>query len=237
MQECEILLRYSVRSDAEADEWHYTLERHVGVLNRTAQRQRAADGYLPSDVYLTLNGRGIPGSKHALNFRELAVHALCTNGVSPSSLPVDPTGDDFVLQSGVPAESVRCAVGPSAARATSIEGNFAWNLLSRLFDNYRSIDAQPGAAEALRELLGLYAQVANPLLVRHADAVRDVTSAHPSFRSYLPATPLHTASRRLSYPPRSEVGCTPGRPGRGCGPCLAAVSRLGCVCGALGAFE
>ncbi|HTU57797.1 MAG TPA: type VI secretion system baseplate subunit TssF, partial [Polyangiales bacterium] len=51
-----------------------------------------------------------------------------------------------------------------------------WNILSRLSFNYLSADHQSGAAEALRELLSLYAQLSDPGLMRQAEGVRGLKS-------------------------------------------------------------
>jgi type VI secretion system protein ImpG len=73
---------------------------------------------------------------------------------------------------------VRCVAGPSAPRPSHAWGQTAWRLISHLSLNYLSItnSGDQGAA-ALRELLQLYGDLADPGVSRQINGVSTVTSA------------------------------------------------------------
>lgn len=164
----ELTPRSWLRPHEDDHSWHYAIERRSRPFAPDPRRQRFAD-YVPSDVYLNLNGPGLSKS----SMRELAVHALCTNGAVPARMTA---GSELVLQSGAPAEAVRCVVAPSAPQNATVEGELAWSLLSRLSANYLALDQQTGGVDALRELLTLHAQLSNPRMIRHAESVRALES-------------------------------------------------------------
>jgi type VI secretion system protein ImpG len=187
----ELLPRSYTPGDANKDAWHYTIERRSRALEPARQNEQHSDEYVPSDLYLTLAG---PATRPS-GLRELAVEALCTNASLPSRMTFDRAREDFVLQSGAPAEGVRCVVKPTAARSVTVEGELAWSLLSRLSFNYLSVDEQRGAADALRELLSLYAQLSAPGLTRQAEGVRALKSA--SIIGPMPGPGARTFTRGL----------------------------------------
>jgi type VI secretion system protein ImpG len=88
---------------------------------------------------------------------------------------------DFTLDAGAPVESVRCQAGPTPPRASHAHGDTSWRLISHLSLNYLSlVDADGGtgsSAAALRELLSLYADLADPTLRRQIEGVREVGAA------------------------------------------------------------
>ena len=81
---------------------------------------------------------------------------------------------DFTLESGAPVESVRCVAGPTAPRPSYAHGDTSWRLISHLSLNYLSLVDTSGGAQsqgaALRELLSLYADLADPATRKQIDA-------------------------------------------------------------------
>jgi type VI secretion system protein ImpG len=78
---------------------------------------------------------------------------------------------DFTWEVGAPLEAVQCVTGPTPPRPSWAEGDSSWRLISHLCLNYLSLsdtDDRAGA-QALRELLQLYADRSEPLLRRQVE--------------------------------------------------------------------
>ena len=75
---------------------------------------------------------------------------------------------NFVMPDSVPIRQLTLRKGPTAPRAALAEGKIAWRLISHLQMNYLSLmdgDNGQGAA-ALRQMLGLYANLADAPVAR-----------------------------------------------------------------------
>jgi type VI secretion system protein ImpG len=180
------------RVEAEAEQAHYTLERRARVLSQQARLNGTRTSYSGSELYLTLVEPRSASHGFRANRRQLGVSALCTNRDLPLLLALGQGGNDFDVRSGVPCDVVRCVAGPTAPRATPVDADTAWRLISHLSLNYLSLCQQGGGAEAVREMLALYAQLGDPMLHRQVEGVRGIRS--------------QTVSRPLPGPgPRSFV--------------------------------
>lgn len=191
------------RQDSSA---HYTLERRARLASEQQRRYGARTPYTGSEVFLTLVDRD-QGS-HGGDLHQLGVTALCTNRDLPLLLAIgqNPDGNDFSLQSGAPVEAVRCVAGPSAPRAAPIDGDVAWRLVSHLSQNYLSLSEQGGGAEALREMLDLYAQLGDPLLRRQVEGVTGVRS-QPVIRPLPADGPFAAAPRCFARGTEVTLAC------------------------------
>jgi type VI secretion system protein ImpG len=130
--------------------------------------------YAGADVFLSVQG-GAGDSDTAR--QQLGVEALCTNRDLPLLLSIGQGGSDFTIESGAPVEATRCVAGPSAPCSNLFEGDTVWRLLSQLSVNYLSLCEKSGGAEALREMLALYAQLGAPRLQRELDGLRGVKTS------------------------------------------------------------
>jgi type VI secretion system protein ImpG len=74
---------------------------------------------------------------------------------------------------------VRCVAGPSAPRPSHAWGQTSWRLISHLSLNYLSLTDSPGGngAAALRELLQLYGDLAEPSVQRQISGIMSIASA------------------------------------------------------------
>jgi type VI secretion system protein ImpG len=137
----------------------FTVRREPRALSEAQRRDGTRSGYVGSEVFLTLvDPREAP---YPDSLKQLAVDVLVTNRDLPLLMPVG--GDaDFSLAISAPVQGVRCLRGPSRPLPAAPEGETAWRLINHLSLNYLTVtdlDAAQGAA-ALRELLGLYADLA-----------------------------------------------------------------------------
>ena len=150
----------------------YTVQRRPRLTSSRQKSQGPRSSYLGGEVFLSLvDGRDGP---YGPDLRQLGVSTLCTNRDLPLRMPVGDGRTDFSIESGAPVETVRCIAGPSAPRPSHAWGETSWRLISHLTLNYLSLldEPQGKGATALREMLALYGQLAEPGVRRQIDGVR-----------------------------------------------------------------
>jgi len=107
---------------------------------------------------------------------QLSVSTLCTNRDLPIRMPVGAGGNDFDLDTHAPVQAIHCLhkTDPTPSHA---HGQAAWRTISHLTLNYLSLvdDGAQGAA-ALRSLLSLYGQAAEPTIRHQIEGVRSVAT-------------------------------------------------------------
>ena len=162
---------------ADAEQAHYTVDRRARVVSQSARLNGTRTPYFGSELYLTLvDPRGSAAAPFRGDKRQLGVNALCTNRDLPLLLSLGQGGNDFDVRGNVPCDVVRCVSGPSVPRSTPVDGDTAWRLISHLSLNYLSLCQEGGGAEAVREMLALYAQLGDPILYRQVDGLRGITA-------------------------------------------------------------
>lgn len=169
---------YSSTDFTAAGETHpayYTLNRRMRQRSEKERLRGVRTSYLGSEAYVTLVDRAqVP---YAASLDQLAVEALCSNRDLPLLLA---TGDAGVFQmpEGGPVKSIRLPVSPTRPHPTLSQGDTAWRLISHLSLNYLSIaDSGKGeSAEALRELIGLYAPLGDRVTEKQLEGIVSVSS-------------------------------------------------------------
>jgi type VI secretion system protein ImpG len=159
---------------------YFSLRREPRLVSDRARAQGTRTSYTGSEVYVSLVDQHDAPFPHSL--RHITIDALCTNRDLPLLLP---TGleSDFTLRVSAPVRAVRILRGPSRPYPALAEGALTWRLISHLGLNYLSltdVDATQGAA-ALREMLDLYGNLADPAVRRQIQGVRSMALA-PVFR-------------------------------------------------------
>jgi type VI secretion system protein ImpG len=139
----------------------------------------------------------------------LGLKAWCTNRHLPIQMAKGVGPSDFNLDISAPVSSVRIVSGPTLPRPSLVlaglgqekaqvaSGRFAWRLMSHLSLNYFSLldkGAETGA-DALREILRLYADPQDRQTLKQIDGVRNVT--HRSIVRRVPAAGPITFARGL----------------------------------------
>jgi len=158
---------------------YYTIQRQPRSLS-TGQRARGArSSYVGSEVFLSLVDPD--QGPYRPDLRQLAVETLCTNRDLPLHLSLGQGRTDFTLDSGAPVEAIRCLTGPTPPRPSHAYGDISWRLISHLSLNYLSlVDVADGAgqkAQALRELLTLYADLTDPGARKQIEGIRATACA------------------------------------------------------------
>jgi len=159
---------------------YFSLRREPRLVSERARASGTRTSYTGSEVYVSLVDQHDAPFPHSL--RHITVDALCTNRDLPLLLP---TGleSDFTLRISAPVQGIRVLRGPSRPHPALAEGALTWRLISHLGLNYLSLtdlDEAQGAS-ALREMLDLYGNLADPAVRRQIQGVRSVTLA-PVFR-------------------------------------------------------
>lgn len=157
---------------------YFTVRRTPRVLSAKQRRISSRASYVGSEVFLSLVDGNETPYRHDL--RELGLETLCTNRDLPLFMPVGRGNTDFTIVIAAPVKSIRCLAGPTKPKPPSTfgPGDNAWRLLSHLSLNYLSLtdtNEQRGAG-ALRELLTLYGDMAEPAVNRQIEGVRSIAS-------------------------------------------------------------
>lgn len=171
---------------------YYTVSRVPRVLSAKERRHGRRSSYPGSEVYIALVDS--TNAPFRSDLRQIGVDCLCTNRDLPIDMPVGAGRTDFSLDVGAVVDSVRVVAGPTRPVPSRAEGETAWRLISHLTLNYLSLVDQapdqpassqqtlssPGGrgvgATALRDLLRLYAQTAEPAIAKQVEGVRSMSA-------------------------------------------------------------
>ena len=153
----------------------YTTKRRLRQRSERERLKGSRSSYLGSDTYLTLVDPA--QAPYDGNLRQLAVQALVTNRDLPMVLSTG-AANLFYLPEGGPVRQITTPVSPTRPRPSLAQGDTSWRLISHLSLNYLSIaDAGDGrGAAALRELLGLYAPVADRVIEKQLEGIVNVAT-------------------------------------------------------------
>lgn len=176
--EVEFLPFYQVRDRHayQKREAYYTLNREQRRLSAKQRRYGPRSSYIGSEAFISLvDAKETP---YGSNLKQLGLKLMCTNRDLPLHMPVGIGSTDFTLQTGAPIESIRCLAGPTKPRPSNFRKETAWELISHLTLNYLSLadnDTEQGAA-ALRQLLTLYGDYAEPNIRKQIEGVLSIDS-------------------------------------------------------------
>ena len=152
---------------------YYSLRREPRVLSDTAPRNGTRTGYVGSEVYISLvDQHDAPFSG---DLRQLSIEALCTNRDLALLLPLGGSSD-FFMTASAPVEAVKVMRGPSRPSPALAERDITWRLISHLSLNYLTLTdvSEAEGAAALRELLDIYAVLAENAMRSHVKGVTRV---------------------------------------------------------------
>jgi type VI secretion system protein ImpG len=168
---------YAVRDNpSDAGAAYFTMRRTPRLMSERQASQGPRSGYLGSEVYVAIvDAHEAP---YRSDLKQLAPEITCTNRDLPLLLSPGTGKTDFTLVSGAPVRSTRIIAGPTRPRAPMAEGETAWRLIGHLSLNYLSLsDTDPRqGATAIREMLGLYGDIAEPAVRKQIEGVRSIAS-------------------------------------------------------------
>ena len=179
---------YALHDHATAEDMssYYTVRREPRLLSTKQRSQGARSSYVGSEVFLALVDAVESPVRPQL--KQVAMMALCTNRDLTLHIPIGQRSSDFTLESGAPVEAVLCVAGPTPPRPSFAHGDPTWRLISHLALNYLSLtdDKNGGGASALRELLTLYGETADPIVRKQIEGIRQVDSRSITRRLPIP---------------------------------------------------
>ncbi|YCH31195.1 type VI secretion system baseplate subunit TssF [Erwinia sp. D4-22] len=150
---------------------YFSLRREQRTLSEHAQRYGARTGYVGSEVFLSLVDEQHTPWRDDLRY--VTAEVLCTSRDLPLML-LQQDQQGFKLPDSVPAAGLTMRKGPTPPREPLAEGLAAWRLISHLQMNYLSLmDSDDGeGAAALRQMLALYANLAEAPVARQIEGIR-----------------------------------------------------------------
>ncbi|MFQ1701969.1 type VI secretion system baseplate subunit TssF [Loktanella agnita] len=158
-------------------------ERRFGAQQRYAGTETFISIYEPPDL------------EDGARAQRLQVRTLCSNRHLPEYLPIAESRDDFHMCDDI-SVSLACVAGPTPPRASMTEiephaqhratsGDNYWRLISYLSLSHFSLEGDDdgsAAADSLRELLSLFADLSNVVTEAQLQGIRTVTT-RPIVRS------------------------------------------------------
>ncbi|MCB9841094.1 MAG: type VI secretion system baseplate subunit TssF [Phycisphaeraceae bacterium] len=164
---------------------YFTVDRVPRALSARERRHGKRSSYAGSEVYVALVDAA--NAPFRSDLRQVGVDCLCTNRDLPIDMPIGAGRTDFSLEAGAVVDSVRVVAGPTKPAPSRAEGETAWRLISHLSLNYLSLvdEAPPegavapgrppqSGAAALRDLLRLYANTAEPAIAKQVEGVSSI---------------------------------------------------------------
>jgi len=185
-QERQFLPFYRARDTDLETSAFFTLHRVPRLFSDRERHTGRRASYAGTDVYLSIvDGDMAP---FRTDLRQLGIRALCTNRHLPIQMAKGVGRTDFTMDVSAPVNAIRILEGPTLPRPSLVlagqnperpqvtSGRFAWRLISHLSLNYLSLldtSAETGA-EALRDILRLYADPADRQALKQIDGLRSV---------------------------------------------------------------
>jgi len=176
-------------AEAQGHAAYFTTQREPRLLSESQKRNGFRSSYVGSEVFISLVDPDEAPYRHDL--RQLSITTLCTNRDLPLHMPLGTGTGDFVLDHAAPVAGIRCIKGPSQPHSPLWEGAAAWRFISHLSLNYLSLLNTEGGegAQALRQMLALYASSMGGGMQRQIDALSSVSAA-PVVRRLKGAGPI-----------------------------------------------
>jgi type VI secretion system protein ImpG len=164
----------------------YTVRRMPRRRTVEERRYGKASNYTGTDLFLSLANHGGVGEDRQI--AELSVRVLCSNRHLTEHLPTGQGGADFILEDNTTLP-LNCVAGPTLPAESIVgkalggdgilpSGTAAWRLISILSLNHLGLTGRgtENSAEALRELLSLFANTSDSATERRIRGILAVES-------------------------------------------------------------
>ncbi len=182
---------------------YYTSRQKPRRLTQKERRFGAQQRYAGTETFISIYEP--PDLESDARAQRLQVRTRCSNRHLPEYLPIAESRDDFHMCDDV-SVSLACVGGPTPPRPamTELEANAAhrttagdnyWRLISYLSLSHFSLDGDDDgirAAESLRELLSLFADLSNVVTEAQLQGIKTVTT-RPIVRSVQRGDGYHPA--------------------------------------------
>ncbi|MDX7988229.1 type VI secretion system baseplate subunit TssF [Xenorhabdus sp. 12] len=150
---------------------YFSLRREPRVLSDHAQHYGTRTSYIGTETFISIVDEQHSPWPNALKY--LSADVMCTNRDLPAMLRQQDI-NSFAMLDSIPIEQILFLKKPTIPHPALAEGATAWVLISQLQMNYTNFmdkDEQEGT-QALRQLLSLYANLAEPAVARQINGIR-----------------------------------------------------------------
>ncbi|MBD9415848.1 type VI secretion system baseplate subunit TssF [Pseudomonas sp. PDM16] len=146
---------------------YFSVRREPRRPSDSSRRHGARTTYIGSEVFLSLVDR--KEAPYSGTLRQLGVEMTVSNRDLPMLMSIG-SNQDLIPLGSLPVSAVRIIEGPTKPQPAAPEGELTWRLISQLGLGYQTLtDLTPEqGAEALRELLTLYAALGDAAVARQA---------------------------------------------------------------------
>ncbi len=185
-QERQFLPFYRARDmDLESSAF-YTVHRTPRLFSDRERLTGRRSSYAGTDAFLSIVDGDMAPFRPDL--KQLGIRAWCTNRHLPIQMAKNTGRTDFTMDLSAPVTAIRILEGPTLPRPSLVlagqdpkkpqvpSGRFAWRLISHLSLNYLSLldSTRESGAEALRDILRLYADPGDRQALKQIDGLRSV---------------------------------------------------------------
>jgi type VI secretion system protein ImpG len=146
----------------------YTVQRRL----RVQSQEGGSAMYAGTECFIALSDAGTRAL--TADVQQLDIRAVCSNRDLPLSVGFGEGRTDFILAGDAPVYAVKLIVGPTVPRASPASGDAGWRFLRHLSRSYLAFSNAESAArvESLRDLLELYANLADVGAARQIEGIR-----------------------------------------------------------------
>ena len=164
----------------------YSISRQAALASSSASLGKVKSDYIDTEVYISLVDAS--EAPYDTDLKQIGMYALCTNRDLPKMVLLGEGNTDFNWDMSAPIESIRCLTVLTDPKPSHATGGMAWRLINHLSLNYLSLinnDEQQGAS-ALRDLLRLYADYAEPAVAQQIEGLIAIQSKATTVRVPIP---------------------------------------------------
>lgn len=150
---------------------YFSLRRDPRILSEQARQYGTRSSYVGTETFVSIVDEQHSPWPNKLKF--LTADIMCTNRDLSAMLRQQDL-DNFAMLDSIPINKIMFLKRPTAPRPALAQGSASWNLISQLQLNYSHFmdKNDEKGTQALRQLLSLYANLAEPAIIRQINGIR-----------------------------------------------------------------
>ncbi|MDC9590240.1 type VI secretion system baseplate subunit TssF [Xenorhabdus sp. XENO-10] len=150
---------------------YFSLRRTPRILSEHAHHYGTRTSYIGTETFISIVDEQHSPWSNTLKY--LNADVMCTNRDLPAMLRQQDI-NSFAMLDSIPISKIEFLKRPTIPRPALAEGAISWKLISQLQMNYTHFmdkDKKEGT-QAIRQLLSLYADLAEPAVMRQINGIR-----------------------------------------------------------------